>query len=121
MGERMKIERPWGYVVTLYDSPKLKVKELVIEPGKTLTMQKHNFRNEAWRVVEGVAFVKTWYPRIYTGKDETFEERLYEHHEKHIAIGVWHQLSNPGNDTLRIIETQYGETCSEEDVERKFD
>ena len=37
----------------------------------------------------------------------------------HIPRNEWHQLSNQSNEPLRIVEIQYGESCSEDDIERK--
>jgi mannose-6-phosphate isomerase-like protein (cupin superfamily) len=38
----------------------------------------------------------------------------------HVKQGEWHQLINPGQDACHIIEIQYGESTSEEDIERLF-
>jgi len=35
-----------------------------------------------------------------------------------VPIGHWHQISNPSNIKTHIIEIQYGEDCSESDIER---
>lgn len=109
-----KTERKWGYYRVLHsDGPSLKVKELVVEPGKSLSIQKHNFRSEYWIVSEGIATVNH-------GDNPAILEttRLQKHEEIHIPVGTWHQLVNDTNQDLRIVEIQYGINCIEEDIIR---
>lgn len=112
-----KTTRTWGYYREIYNQPHTKVKELVVEPGKSLSMQKHFYRNEHWHVVEGVATVKLKY-RKPGGSEEVFNYTLYPHHTLNIPLGVWHQLSNQSSSLLKIAEIQYGEKCEEDDIER---
>jgi mannose-6-phosphate isomerase-like protein (cupin superfamily) len=44
---------------------------------------------------------------------------LDKHDQLHVAVQEWHQLTNPHNHPLKIVEIQYGEQCVEEDIERK--
>ena len=37
----------------------------------------------------------------------------------HIEKEQWHMLANESNTPLKIEEIQYGESCVEEDIERK--
>jgi D-beta-D-heptose 7-phosphate kinase/D-beta-D-heptose 1-phosphate adenosyltransferase len=49
-----KTERKWGYYRVLHsDGPSTKVKELVVEPGKSLSLQQHDERSEYWIVSYG--------------------------------------------------------------------
>ena len=48
-----KEERPWGYFKILYRDDGVKVKEIVIAPGKSMSFQKHNLRSELWFVTKG--------------------------------------------------------------------
>jgi mannose-6-phosphate isomerase-like protein (cupin superfamily) len=77
-------------------------------------MQKHNYRNEHWHVVEGVASVAT-----FTWDDRPINKPLIVNNTIEIPIGHWHQLSNQTTKPLKIIEIQYGSKCVEEDIERK--
>lgn len=109
-----KTERKWGYYRVLHsDGPSLKVKELVVEPGKSLSLQKHNLRSEYWIVSYGVATVKH-------GTDlETLNCSVLEKNDEiHILKEEWHQLINDTNDEVRIVEIQYGINCIEEDIIR---
>ena len=36
-----------------------------------------------------------------------------------IAKLVWHRASNPGSEPAHILEIQTGESCIEEDIERR--
>lgn len=110
-----KTQRKWGYYRVLHeDGPGVKLKELTVDPGKSLSMQRHNKRNEFWFVSEGVA-------TVYTLDASTDLEPLGEYREhQHIWIDnrQWHQLCNETDQPLKIIEIQYGEHCEEEDIER---
>jgi cytidyltransferase-like protein len=110
-----KTERQWGYYRILHDVPGCKVKELTVEPGKTLSMQKHFKRNEYWLVTEGKCDVNSILDTGYSLPTKTLDE----HKSYHIPVGYWHQLSNPYSEPCRIVEIQYGELCVEEDIERK--
>ena len=35
-----------------------------------------------------------------------------------VPIGKWHQIVNPSEQQTNIIEIQYGDECTEEDIER---
>jgi hypothetical protein len=53
-----KTERVWGYYRVLHEQGKdVKVKELTVDPGKCLSMQRHKDRGEHWFVSEGTATV----------------------------------------------------------------
>jgi len=111
-----KTERQWGYYRVLHENgQEVKLKELTVEPGKRLSMQRHKDRAEHWFVAEGTA-------SVYTINHSTDAELLgmfkkFDH--IHIKRTEWHQLCNETDEPLKIIEIQYGENCVEEDIERK--
>jgi cytidyltransferase-like protein len=110
-----KTERPWGYYRVLHESPGIKVKELIVDPGKTLSMQRHNHRSEFWIVEEGSCLV-----HAMTTTGYSMPSKRLEHHGKYeVPIHEWHQLDNPSDHPCKIVEIQYGERCEEEDIERK--
>ena len=109
----MRTDREWGYYTVLYDVPGNKVKELVVKPGKSLSMQKHEKRNEYWHVVEGIGNV------LIETKSSSNDHFLARHHHISIPQGSWHKLTTTSDVDLVIIETQYGIECIEEDIERK--
>lgn len=110
-----KTERPWGYYRVIHEVPGMKVKELTVNPGQKLSMQKHNHRAEYWIVSEGQACVQS----MMSGGYMLPSKELRKHDEYRVPTGEWHQLSNPYSEPCRIVEIQYGEKCDEEDIERK--
>ena len=55
-----KTERPWGYYRVLHEvGNHVKLKELTVNPGAKLSMQRHSQRAEFWFVAEGEATVYT--------------------------------------------------------------
>jgi cytidyltransferase-like protein len=105
-----KTIRPWGYYRVLHSiGPGLKVKELTVDPGKKLSMQRHEYRAELWFVGEGEATVN-W---------EFGDKKIKLHKHETINLKEWHQLENKTDTPLKIIEIQYGDNCIEEDIERK--
>ena len=111
-----KTGRQWGYYRVLHeDSPHVKLKELTVDPGKKLSMQRHQFRNEHWFVTEGTAIVNT------LDEDGNVKMRNFvmKNMQIYISRNEWHQLVNEKETPLKVIEIQFGEKCVEEDIERK--
>jgi D-beta-D-heptose 7-phosphate kinase/D-beta-D-heptose 1-phosphate adenosyltransferase len=105
-----KTIRPWGYYRVLHTIGNgVKVKELTVDPGQKLSMQRHKFRSELWFVAEGTAGVN-W---DFGGKN------IRVNKQEIIQPGEWHQLHNPTENPLKLIEIQYGTACDESDIERK--
>lgn len=110
-----KTARPWGYYRVLHDVAGVKVKELTVEPGQSLSMQRHDNRSEYWLVSEGRCIVNSMMPNGYTLPPT----ELSTHRSYQIAQGDWHQLTNPFDTPCRIVEIQYGAACDESDIERR--
>jgi cytidyltransferase-like protein len=110
-----KTERQWGYYRILHDVPGCKVKELTVEPGKSLSMQRHFKRHEFWHVTEGNCILDMKLPSGYSLPPMD----LTTFSQVRIPQGDWHRLSNPYDTPCRIVEIQYGEVCDEEDIERQ--
>lgn len=105
-----KTLRPWGYYRVLHNPNKhIKVKELTVDPGQRLTMQRHQHRAEFWFVAEGTATVK-WDEHGHTTTKVYQTEKIHQNE--------WHQLINETTEPLKIIEIQYGVDCDESDIER---
>ena len=110
-----KVNRPWGWYRDLYTIGKgIKVKELVIEPGKSLSMQKHFKRAEMWYVLKGMGKCKT---ELNGHVDDVTLQSLSKGYD--IGVEVWHQGYNPFNEPCHILEVQHGEECVEIDIERR--
>jgi len=110
-----KTERPWGYYRVLHEVPGMKVKELTVNPGQKLSMQRHTHRAEYWIVSEGRANVNS----MMAGGYALPTSEIALHEEYKVPVGEWHQLTNPYDEPCKIVEIQYGEQCVEEDIERK--
>ena len=110
-----KTERQWGYYRVLHEVPGMKVKELTVNPGKSLSMQRHQSRSEFWIVSEGQAMVNRSTPLNF----DLPPAELNKHDQLHIVQQEWHQLTNPYSHPLKIVEIQYGDQCIEEDIERR--
>ena len=109
-----KTARPWGYYRVLHeDGEEVKVKELTVDPGACLSMQKHSERSEFWFVAEGEA-------SVYTRKNDEVDHigKFTKHQYLFIDRFQWHRLCNESDKPLKIVEIQYGSNCIEEDIER---
>lgn len=105
------VERPWGTYRVLHESDGYKVKEIVVKPGKRLSLQKHAHRGENWVVVKGEALVQIG--------DTEYLKKSGE--SAFIPAGALHRLSNKGEVPLIIIETQSGDYLGEDDIIRVED
>ena len=111
-----KTIRSWGWYRVLDDQTGYKVKELVIEPGKSLSNQRHFKRSEHWYVLKGECVLNTdcnGLQQTTTIKELTSGFQIEQ--------GTWHKASNNTTDLCHILEVQYGEQCIEEDIERDDD
>lgn len=109
-----KTVRDWGWYRVLDDKAGYKVKELVIEPGKSLSDQRHFLRAEHWYVLKGSCVLKTEYKNVVQTIELTELSSGYV-----IGKKVWHKVTNNTEDFCHILEVQYGEQCVENDIERR--
>ena len=111
-----KTQRPWGYYRVLHeDGPGVKVKELTVNPGCSLSMQRHRYRYEHWFVTEGTATINT----LDADGKTVMKNFVMKNMQTYIGREEWHQLVNKSHTPLKVIEIQFGEQCTEEDIERK--
>ena len=107
-------EREWGFFYNLSESNGVKLKELVINPGKKMSFQRHFLRSETWFISEGECKVK-----YADHPDDNCKELALNLHDSfEVPKKKWHQIINDSNSICKIIEIQYGEATSEEDIER---
>lgn len=109
--EHRQVQRPWGWYDQLAKGPGFQVKHILVEPGKSLSLQMHKQRSEHWVVVKGNA-------KVLRGL-ETF--MLTANESTYIPIGVKHQLTNIGAIPLELIEVQCGDYLGEDDIVRFAD
>lgn len=110
-----KTERPWGYYRVIHEVPNLKVKELTINPGQKLSMQRHANRAEYWIVSEGSVLVNLTMDSGYVLPSV----KLDKHHQYKVPVNDWHQLANPFQEPCKLVEIQYGNSCTEDDIQRR--
>lgn len=110
----IEVQRSWGSYTVLNEIPGAKVKTLVVQPGQTLSMQRHQHRSEYWMVTEGTCMINMALPEDMSNPPKI----LGKYDEWRVPRNTWHQLTNPFTKPCTIIEIQYGEKCEEEDIER---
>ncbi|MFH1019109.1 MAG: mannose-1-phosphate guanylyltransferase/mannose-6-phosphate isomerase, partial [Pseudomonadota bacterium] len=103
-----KVFRPWGFYEGVDGGERFQVKRIMVNPGATLSLQRHFHRAEHWVVVKGTA-------HITNGEQSII---LTENQSTYIPLGVKHRLENPGTIPLEIIEIQTGSYLGEDDIER---
>ena len=108
-------ERQWGSFFNLFATKSIKVKELIVEPGKSMSFQRHFKRNEIWLVSEGSCVV-AYSEDPATKEKKQIQLNKFDHYL--VPVKQWHQISNPFTAKAHIIEIQYGKDCIESDIER---
>lgn len=109
-------KRLWGEFSNLFQDDVVKVKELIIEPGKGISYQRHFKRDEIWFVSKGSCSIKFG---AYTEQPEQFRIIELDTDETFtVKAGQWHQIYNKTSNPCHIIEIQYGDKTDEDDIER---
>jgi mannose-6-phosphate isomerase len=101
-------ERPWGSHTVLGGGDGYQVKEIVVQPDKRLSYQRHAQRSEHWFVVGGSGQV------VLDGR----ERDVAVGDVVDVPIGQLHRMGNAGTEPLVFIETQLGVYLGEDDIER---
>jgi len=102
------VHRPWGTYTVLDEGAGFKIKRITVKPGASLSLQMHHRRSEHWVVVSGEA-------EVVNGEDAL---SVKANQSTYIPAGHKHRLSNPGQNTLVIIEVQTGVYLGEDDIVR---
>lgn len=104
-----QVQRPWGTYEDLLTEREYKVKKIIVEPKKRLSLQSHSHRDETWCVVKGTGLFTIMDQFLLVDKSSG---PLY------IAKNQKHRVENIGDTDLIIIETQRGDLLSEDDIIR---
>jgi cytidyltransferase-like protein len=107
-------ERLWGSFYNLFEEEHIKVKELIVDPGKGMSFQKHFQRSEIWLVSKGSCIVN--YSKDSPDNKKKIQLNKFDNY--FVPLGQWHQITNPFDEYCHLIEIQYGVKCSEDDIER---
>ncbi|MDX1598878.1 MAG: mannose-1-phosphate guanylyltransferase/mannose-6-phosphate isomerase [Marinobacter sp.] len=103
-----KVHRPWGTYEGIAMGERFQVKRITVNPGASLSLQKHHHRAEHWVVVKGTATVNRGEETLLLTEDQS----------TYIPLGVTHRLTNPGVIPLELIEVQTGSYLGEDDIVR---
>jgi mannose-6-phosphate isomerase-like protein (cupin superfamily) len=103
--------RPWGNYTVLHSEENSQVKKLVVNPGKRISLQSHNFRAEHWFFVSGQGVAELDGEEIEVGPGISID----------IPIGSKHRISCSGAEPLFFIEVQTGSSFAEDDIVRYED
>ncbi len=103
-----KVVRPWGYYHLLVKTNEYLIKQIVILPKKSISLQKHNHRSEHWIVLKGEADIVI----------DTKIMLLKESESAFVPANMKHKITNNLSQPLIILETQLGKILSEEDIIR---
>ncbi|MEN9582393.1 MAG: hypothetical protein RL641_347 [Candidatus Parcubacteria bacterium] len=99
------VDKPWGSYLEFIRNTPATVKILTINPGESISLQKHTERDEFWLVISG------------NGK-ATVGEQVQDAKagfEFHIKRGVQHRISAE-SETLKILEIALGNADENEIV-----
>ncbi|MBN2864509.1 MAG: mannose-1-phosphate guanylyltransferase/mannose-6-phosphate isomerase [Thiotrichales bacterium] len=102
------VHRPWGTYTILESGKRYKIKRIEVQPGKSLSLQTHQYRSEHWIVISGTATVTIG----------TQTNAVLPNESTYIPIGEKHRLANFEAEPLILIEAQVGDIISETDIER---
>ena len=114
--ENTTVKRSWGHYRELYKGDGFAVKELVINPKSSLSMQRHKHRSETWNLVSGKAHILTSQRGI---PDDPQVRHLTPANPIDIPNNVWHKAVNNSDEPAHIVEVWKGDTLTEEDIERQ--
>tara|TARA_B100000963_G_scaffold328438_1_gene316989 strand:+ start:28952 stop:30397 length:1446 start_codon:yes stop_codon:yes gene_type:complete len=103
--------RPWGNYVSIFKGTNFQLKLINVNPKSKLSVQSHKKRSEHWIVIKGKASVEI------DGK----EQSLNENDHCFIPRKSIHSLENKYEESLQILELQYGEYLGEDDIIRYSD
>ena len=106
-----KEERPWGWYEILFEDAELKIKRIMVKPGKRLSLQSHQRRAENWVIVQGRA--------LFTLDEQTCN--LEPRQAVFIPEKAKHRIENTGREDLVFIEVQSGSYLGEDDITRYQD
>ncbi len=103
--------RPWGSFTILEETDTYKTKRIDVNPGKRLSYQSHERRDELWIIVAGKA------------KITLDDEDHFLKYGENIVIKTKqkHRIENVGNEICSFIEVQTGTYFGEDDIVRYED
>lgn len=107
LDERVKYEeRQWGKYTVLDENKNMLVKNLYINKGKSLSYQRHAYRDEVWTIVTGEGFF------VLDGEERKVKPNDVLYIPKHSMHSI------KATKEIELVEVQLGSNFVEEDIER---
>ncbi len=106
-----KVQRPWGWYDVIDAESGFQVKQIMVNPGASLSLQSHEHRAEHWVVVAGTATITV---------GDTVAEFASNSHV-YIPLKAKHRLQNNTHQLVRLVEVQCGSYLGEDDIVRYED
>ena len=103
--------RPWGKYINLYSGKGFLLKELIINPKSSISLQKHVHRSERWTIISGRPKITINKSKFFKGPNQT----------AFIPKGAIHRIENFFNKPVQIVEVQTGSILKETDIIRYKD
>lgn len=111
MSDKIYDERPWGSYEVIERTTDYWVKSITVKPGKRLSLQYHDHREEHWVIVQGQGVCQIGEEEYLFGTGTHF----------HIKTKELHRIMNNGDINLVFIEVALGDKLSESDIVRVED
>ena len=105
------VQKPWGSYQIISQGKNYLVKNIIVKSGGKLSLQSHEHRSEHWVVVNGKARVTI----NNAVKILALNESIF------VPKQAKHRLENNDSVVLEIVEIQFGEILSEDDIIRYED
>ena len=109
--KRNTFYRPWGKYINLYSGKGFLLKELIVNPKSSISLQKHYYRSERWTIISGK-------PKITINRNKFFKKPT---ESTFIPKGAIHRIENKFNIPVKIVEVQMGNILKETDIVRYKD
>lgn len=103
-------DRPWGSFEQFLTNAVGTVKVITVEPQQRLSLQRHKFRDEMWRVLDGPVDVRLDLAEWQAQTGDTIW----------IPRTTLHRMGNSSGHPVRILEIAFG-AFDELDIERLDD
>ena len=103
--------RPWGKYTNLYSGKGFLLKELIINPKSSISLQKHYYRSERWTIISGRPKITINNKKFFKKPNETV----------FIPKGSVHRIENLFKEKVQIAEVQTGPILKETDIVRYKD
>jgi mannose-6-phosphate isomerase len=101
-------ERPWGNYTILDSEETYQVKKIVVNPGKRISLQSHQYREEHWFIVSGKGTAELDGNLMQVGPGDSID----------VPIGTKHRISCGESIPLVFVEVQTGSSFAENDIVR---